>query len=311
MWSSLLAVALATIPAAEAFPQMRALVELASQTKAVERDIVVGTSPVHTILQRQNSAVGDGATYTPPGAKDSEACGKDKCCIWSYIAADMAAAFTDGNQCSNLARGAIRLGFHDAGAWNSSLPSGGADGSILLSGELSRPENRGLEPIAARTTAWFETYKPYGISMADLIQFGANVATVVCPQGPRIKTFVGRADSTAQPPQGLLPSPQDNARALLELFGAKTFSPAELVALMGAHSVSRQRFANPRQAGAPQDSTPGVMDTTYYAETSAQRPPAGVVRFPSDVSLARDAATSATWQSFSGTANQAPWAAVC
>ncbi|KAK0741520.1 heme peroxidase, partial [Schizothecium vesticola] len=249
------------------------------------------------------------STYTPPGDKDSEACGKDKCCIWSYIAADMAGAFTDGNQCSNLARGAIRLGFHDAGAWNSSLPSGGADGSILLSGELSRPENRGLEPIAARTTAWFEAYKAYGISMADLIQFGANVATVVCPQGPRIKTFVGRADSTEQPPQGLLPSAQQNAPALLQLFGAKTFSPAELVALMGAHSVSRQRFANPSQAGAPQDSTPGVMDTAYYAETSAQRPPAGVVRFPSDVSLARDAATSATWQSFTGAANQAPWAA--
>ncbi|KAK5656648.1 hypothetical protein OQA88_4628 [Cercophora sp. LCS_1] len=248
------------------------------------------------------------SAYNPPGAPGSDACKADTCCIWGHITNEMIVAFSDGPRCSSLARGAIRLGFHDAAAWNSSLPYGGADGSILLNPEeLPRFENRGLEAIAGQTRAWFDAYKQYGISMADLIQVGANVAVAVCPQGPHIKTLVGRKDSAELPPPGLLPTPKQDAPTLIGLFAAKTFSADDLVALTGAHTVSRQFNVEPEKAGAPQDSTPGEWDNKYYAETAAQSAPRGIVRFPSDVSLATDAATAGKWQQFAARDGQRAW----
>jgi hypothetical protein len=61
---------------------------------------------------------------------------------------------TSSRRCNNLARGAVRLGFHDAGAWRKGLPHGGADGSILLTDEQYRKENLGLEEIYKQTKLW-------------------------------------------------------------------------------------------------------------------------------------------------------------
>jgi manganese peroxidase len=305
MWSAaILTVALAALPT-DARPGMgKVMAEIMERTeKMTQREAMA----VHPILGRQAS--GDTTVYTPPGAKGTPECSADQCCIWSYIVADMVGAFTDGDKCSALARGAIRLGFHDAATWNSSLPFGGADGSILYSGELNRRENNGLQAIAGQTQVWFDAYKQYGVTAADLVQVGANVAAVVCPGGPRITTLVGRKDAFDLPPEGLLPDVQQSAPDLLALFGAKTFSPAELVALTGAHTVSVQRFVNPRRP-APQDTTPGKFDNSYFGETSAAVPPAGVLRFQSDVALAHDPATSGTWQAFGAAGAQASWAAV-
>ncbi|KAJ9142391.1 Peroxidase [Pleurostoma richardsiae] len=262
---------------------------------------------IKEILEGTASALADSTTYKAPGDKDSDECKADTCCIWSYIASDMVPTFTDGAQCSALARGAIRLGFHDAGAWNSSMSFGGADGSILLSGELTRPENNGLSAIAEQATSWFNGYKTYGITMADLIQIGSLVATVTCPGGPRIRAFVGRKDNNTPPPQGLMPSPFQDAPALVELFEAKTFTANDLVALVGAHSVSQQFFVDTSKAGAPQDTTDGVWDVKFYSETSSSETPDGVFKFPSDVSLSQDSTTSTAWRTFA--ASESSWAA--
>jgi len=147
--------------------------------------------------------------------------------------------------------------------------------------------------------------------MADLIQVGAITATVVCPLGPRIKTFVGRKDSTKQPPHGLLPSPFQEAPELIELFAAKTFTPSDLVALVGAHTVSQQFFVDKSKAGAPQDTTDGVWDVAFYPETASSSTPRGVFKFPSDVSLSKNAVTKPTWNQFSGNGGQGAWNAVC
>lgn len=181
----------------------------------------------------------------------------------------MVSAFKeDSGLCTDAARGAIRLGFHDAAGWSKSTgPSGGADGSILLAEEeINRPINLGLQEIAATTKAWYDEYKEYGISAADLIQMGANVATVVCPLGPRTKTYVGRNDSSVPAP-GPLPDVNDSADNLIKLFQDKTIQPNGLTALLGAHSTAKQRFVDPARAGDPQDSTPGVWDMVYYNET--------------------------------------------
>lgn len=78
-----------------------------------------------------------------------------------------------------------------------------------------------------------------------------------CPLGPRIRTFVGRKDSSRANMDGLLPSVNDSADKLISLFQDKTISAHELTALLGAHTTSQQFNVDPSRAGAPQDGTPG------------------------------------------------------
>lgn len=264
---------------------------------------------ISSILTGIADALADGDSYTPPGDIGSPECAADTCCKWSHIMSDIRGSFSDGDGCSADARGAIRLGFHDAAAWQSSLSSGGADGSVVLNAdELGRIENRGLQDIAAQTQTWFDQYKQYNITMADLIQMNAIAATAACPGGPRIKAYVGRVDNNALPPAGLIPSPFADAQTNIALFEAKTFTAADLVALIGAHTVSQQNFVDPAQAGKSQDSTDGTWDNKYYGETASPDTPDGVFKFQSDISLSNDSETSGTWQTFAK--DQGAWEAV-
>lgn len=135
--------------------------------------------------------------------------------------------------------------------------------------------------------------------MADLIQMGANVATVTCPLGPRIKTFVGRPDIVRSAEPGLLPDANDSADKLISLFEAKTIKANGLVALVGAHSTSQQRFFDPQRALDPQDSTPGVWDVLFYGQTTDNRPKR-IVKFPSDINLSKHPRTKKEWNAFAG-----------
>ncbi|TDZ62061.1 Versatile peroxidase VPL1 [Colletotrichum trifolii] len=241
--------------------------------------------------------------------KGSPACAADTCCIWKYIANDMTNTFRGkSGRCTDLARAAVRLGFHDAGGWSKFTGDlGGADGSIILSpDEMNRGENRGLEEIVAQTRIWFNQYKQFNIGMADLIQFGANVATVICPLGPRIRTYIGRKDSSQNCPESMLPPVTGSADFLIELFENKTIRPHGLTALIGAHTTSQQRFVDPSRAGDPQDSTPGVWDVKFYKETLGSAP-ARVFRFASDVVLAKDSRISKEFQAFAGQGGQSHW----
>lgn len=261
---------------------------------------------------------------------NNDKCKADKCCVWRHIALDMEKMFRGASgRCTAEARAAVRLGFHDAGAWSKFTDDyGGADGSILLSGlsggesELSRPENNGLQQIASVTLDWWNKYKQYGIHMADLIQMGANVATVVCPLGPRVRSFVGRTDSGRPAVNGLLPNVFAEADELIALFENKTIRVHGLTALVGAHSVSQQHFVNASRSGDPQDSTPvrvhsflsprnssltiqGIWDVAFYSETTSASAPVRVFKFPSDVKLSKHSLASAEWNQFA--AGQGHW----
>ncbi|RYP29574.1 hypothetical protein DL766_005307 [Monosporascus sp. MC13-8B] len=225
------------------------------------------------------SAIADGAMYKAPGALGSDA---------------------------YLARGAIRQGFHDAATWDKNSAYGGADGSLLLSDELSRPDNRGLEPIGAQTMAWFNKYKQYGASMADLVQTAALAAVVSCPGGSRIRHFVGRKDDSRAGPTGKLPTPFQDAKSLIDLFTAKTFTASDLIALIGSHTASKQRFVDPARAETPQDSSPNVWNTKYYSETLSSDNKTILV-FPSDRNLATYSSTKAQWNTFAGAGADAVW----
>jgi hypothetical protein len=244
----------------------------------------------------------------PVGNIGSAACKADPCCHWKWLAYEMTAKFNGtSGRCNKFARQAVRQGFHDAGVWSKTAGYGGADGSLLLSDEMTRTDNNGLSGIAGVTKNWYNKYNQYGMSMADIIQFGANVATVVCPLGPRIRTFVGRQDNTKAGPTGLLPGEKDSADTLIKLFAAKTIDAHDLVALVGAHTTSQQHFVDTTRDGDPQDTTPGIWDVAFYPQTT-NNPPVRVMKFQSDINLSKDSRTIGEWQEFSDkNAGQGHW----
>lgn len=177
---------------------------------------------------------------------------------------------------------------------------------------MKRSENDGLQDACDLTTSWYNKWnkqKGYkSVTMADLIQMGANVATVVCPLGPRVKSYVGRVDNAQQNPAGLIPLPSQSAPDLVALFRAKTIGPNALTALVGAHTTSQQFFVDPSRAGDPQDSTPGVWDTLFYGQVLGTTPaPPRVFMFQSDIALSKYSETSGEWKRFAGAGGQAPW----
>lgn len=226
--------------------------------------------------------------------RDSAACKRDTCCIWKYISDELQDLFRgNSGRCTKWARFAIRMGFHDAGTWSLETESegGGADGSIILAGELSRVENKGIQEMGVKYEQVYKKYHDdlgFDIGMADLIQMGSNIACVVCPLGPRVRSWVGRIDSNKPSQRGLLPNVRSDADTLIKLFQDKTIGPEDLVALLGAHTTSQQNFVDETRAGDPQDSTPGVWDVLYYRETLGKvKTPKRVFMFPSDLALAQ------------------------
>lgn len=194
--------------------------------------------------------------------------------------------------------------FHDCGTWDQSQGlTGGCDGSLVFS-EINRPENNGLQDYAqAITTVWNKYNK--AVSMADLLQVAGSVAIVTCPGGPRVTTYVGRADNTsaAGNPDGGLPSVSAPGDSLYKLFQAKGFSAEDLAALVGAHSTSTNVAQGNIPVNGPQDTTPGIWDTKFYGETT--NPPAGVYPFASDVALAAHPVVGPQFAGFVN--NQGKW----
>lgn len=231
--------------------------------------------------------------------------------------------------------------FQDAGGFSKATgPGGGADGSIILApSEMQRSENNGLQDIVAHMQSWYTkwtadpSYYHYQypttttttsneanerITMADLIQFGAHLAVVACPLGPRIRTFLGRADNASAAPEGLLPPVDGSAAFLIDLFRNKTIAPHGLAALVGAHTTSQQFFVDEARAGDPQDSTPGIWDVLFYQQTTlnavtttTQQVPPRVFMFDSDVALARDSSTGPEMALFAANGGQVDWNEVC
>lgn len=160
---------------------------------------------VHNILMGIESAESNEINYSVPPL-NSVRCAQDTCCVWWYIVDEMVRLFSSpSGRCTNAARSAIRLGFHDASAYSKKHGGrGGADGSIVLArDERDRPLNKGLQEIIKRVEGWHERWGGYGISMADLIQMAATVGTVVCP----LYVPHPRPPSPSQTPTNPHPSP--------------------------------------------------------------------------------------------------------
>ncbi|KAF9701023.1 hypothetical protein EKO04_000851 [Ascochyta lentis] len=228
----------------------------------------------------------------------------DSCCAWYDVSKELTNLFLEADgQCNDNARAAIRFGFHDAGSWSKTSPNGGADGSLLMDfGEETRPENNGLQGIRLVLKGVQSKYK---VGYADLVQYAHNHATISCPKGPRVRTFVGRKDATQAAPTGLLPDVNDSADNLIALFQTKGFSAHDLAALVGAHASAKQRFVDPAQANKPLDTTPGVWDVEFYNDTLQTTPSDKIFVLPSDKVLSVHPKINDEWKSFVG--NQPHW----
>lgn len=206
--------------------------------------------------------------------------------VWTEVASELQSNFAG---CGTDARGAIRAPFHDC-------INNGCDGSLILSDECGRRENSGLSSICGKLKDWSTRFN---VSAADMIQFAAATAISACPLGPRVRALVGRKDNTRAAPVGSVPNSRDSINNILAAFSAKGFSPADVVALMGTHSVALQFNDDPSQAGKPLDSTPGICDTRFYQETIDGTAPYSL---QSDKLLARDTKTGEAWSSFAQSA---------
>ncbi|KAI5457817.1 heme peroxidase [Mariannaea sp. PMI_226] len=271
-------------------------------------------SDIKSILLGKGNPQGRDVYRNVP-SRDSRRCRQDTCCVWKYISDELAELFKgDSGRCSKWARFAIRMGFHDAATWTlaNNKAGGGADGSIILAGELTRSENKGLEDMGVKYQAVYKKYHDdlgfEAVTYADLIQMGASIATVVCPLGPRIRSWVGRPDSSNPSPHNLLPDVWSDADTLLRLFMDKTIGPDGLIALLGAHTTSQQNFVNQTRAGDPQDSTPGVWDVLYYQQTlGLVSTPPRVYMFQSDINLSKHRRTAPTFKAFASQGGQSRW----
>ena len=172
--------------------------------------------------------------YKAPGPLESPECRADTCCVWKYVSGEMEVKFKGPtSRCNMFARQAVRLGFHDAGTWSKTQGGGGADGSFVLAGEIARPINQGMEEIDDKMWYYYHKYHKHGAGMADLIQTDATIGAVVCPLGPRIRSFVGRNDSSVPAPEGRLPKASQDAEPLYELFDDKTIDRGDLILFLG------------------------------------------------------------------------------
>ncbi|KAJ3131672.1 hypothetical protein HDU90_008124 [Geranomyces variabilis] len=218
--------------------------------------------------------------------------------LWSAIADAIVQSY--GSVCSDDARSALRLAYSDSATFsakNAASP-GGADGSAVLAEELAWPENKGFiaNTILALQARFSGAQAP--VSRADLIQLAAALAVVTCFPGPSVPFSVGRPDATVANPAGRLPDVFDTADDILAAFADMGLNSTETVALMGAHSIGKQRYVDPSHPGAPLDSSPNGMDAQYYADVLQADPPTGTFRLPSDHKLARNVNTKDDWNVF-------------
>ncbi|ORY58903.1 heme peroxidase, partial [Pseudomassariella vexata] len=205
--------------------------------------------------------------------------------VWTDVAADMKTSFIVDGACTDDARAAIRLSFHDC------FPAGSCDGSIILADECStRGENSQMTGIC---TTLGEMATQYNVSTADIIQLGTALGIASC-MGPAISFKVGRTDSSTASPTGQMPGANDNATSITAAFVAKGFTATELVALIGAHTAAKDLN------DVALDTTEAQWDNTFYSDTIDGSAP---TTLNSDKFLSNSSGTSATWSKFASSAS--------
>jgi hypothetical protein len=138
--------------------------------------------------------------------------------------------------------------------------------------------------------------------LSTILTYALAHAVATCPGGPTTQTFIGRTDATSAGPANQLPNATVGGDEALSHFQAKGFSATDLAALIGAHTASKQFTTDPSEAGASQDTTPGVWDVTYYSQTISKSAP---FTFVADTNLLNQADVGPVMKQFSN--NKSGW----
>jgi len=240
------------------------------------------------------------------------------CCALFAVRDDLQANLFDNGECGEDVHESFRLTFHDA-IGIGSFGGGGADGSIAVFEDIETNfhANAGVDeiineqkPIVAR----------HNLTAGDFIQFAGALGVSNCPGAPQLDFFLGRPPPVAPAPDKTVPEPFDTVTSILQRFSdAGGFTPAEVVALLGSHTIAAADLVDPTIPGTPFDSTPEVFDTQVFIEVQlrgtlfpgtggnqgeVESPLAGEIRLQSDHDLARDSRTACEWQSFVGNQNK-------
>lgn len=185
----------------------------------------------------------------------------------------------------------VRLAWHDAGTYNASDKTGGANASIRFSPECDHGANNGL----AKARKFLEPIKAEhpDISYADLYQL-ASVTAIEFAGGPKIPFRLGRKDASEAEctPDGRLPDASKRMPHLRDIFHRMGFNDKEIVLLSGAHCLGR---CHKERSGFEGQWTkdPLSFDNTYYVEILKDEPDEGLFRLPSDRALLDDPETKA------------------
>ncbi|TCD71225.1 Manganese peroxidase 3 [Steccherinum ochraceum] len=234
------------------------------------------------------------------------------CCSLFAIRDDIQENLFDGGECGEEVHESLRLTFHDAIGIGSN-GGGGADGSMIVFDDIETNfhANNGVDEIV-------DAQKPFiarhNITPGDFIQFAGAIGVSNCPGAPQLDFFLGRPAPIAPAPDLTVPEPFDTVDSILARFAdAGNFSPQEVVALLGSHTIAAADHVDPSIPGTPFDSTPFTFDTQFFVETQlrgtlfpgtggnqgeVESPLHGEIRLQSDSELARDERTACEWQSF-------------
>ncbi|KAL2642353.1 hypothetical protein R1flu_009940 [Riccia fluitans] len=189
-------------------------------------------------------------------------------------------AFIAEKNCAPLM---VRLAWHDAGTYDVSTRTGGANGSIRSEREYTHGANNGLK----KSIDWCEEFKAKypNLTYADIYQL-AGVVAVEITGGPTIDFIPGRKDSVACPPEGRLPDATRGPQHLRDIFHRMGLSDQDIVALSGAHTLGR---AHPERSGfdGPWTSEPLKFDNSYFKEL-LKGGSEGLLLLPTDRALVED-----------------------
>ena len=128
----------------------------------------------------------------------------------------------------------LRLAYHDAITYDPATRTGGANGSVRLTEELTREENRGLA-VGVEMLGPVKALFPQ-VSWADLMAL-AGAAAVFRTGGPDIDVPLGRKDTDTPAPPGRILDKDLPIDELKLRFRALGFTPRDMVALCGAHTL--------------------------------------------------------------------------
>ncbi|KAI0743576.1 heme peroxidase [Daedaleopsis nitida] len=195
------------------------------------------------------------------------------CCALFPVIDDIQTNLFDGGECGEEVHESLRLTFHDAIGISPAIANrgqfggGGADGSIALfeDVETNFHANNGVDEIINEQRPFVQRSN---MTTADFIQLAGAIGVSNCPGAPRLNVFIGRIDATQPAPDLTVPEPFDTVDSILQRFSdAGGFTPAEVVALLGSHTIAAADHVDPSIPGTPFDSTPELFDTQFFIET--------------------------------------------